>query len=66
MSAQPNLSNPSKQNSNNIIQFFGSDFSKKCEKAKNFGPVFNKIKAKAGVDAAMSAWLLVIVGDVDF
>lgn len=57
---------PTVTNHNNIVHFFSTDFNIKCEKAKTFGPIFKKIQANAGLDAAMSAWLLFIAGDVQF
>lgn len=61
----PTHNNPS-VNNNNIVGFFSSDFNSKCEKAKAFGPIFKQIQANAGPDAAMSAWLLFIAGNVEF
>ena len=52
--------------SENIVQFFGTDFSQKCEKARTFGPIFQKIMASSGIDAAMSAWLLFMARNVQF
>lgn len=54
---QTRTSAPNILNAGNIIQFFGTDYGKKYEKAKQLEPIFTEFKNKAGLNAAMSAWL---------
>lgn len=63
------LSQPTANNGDNfqkIVDFFENGFEDKINKAKSFGPTFQRIMSTAGVDAALSAWMLFSVSNVQF